>query len=149
MFGEDRPENLDELMENLARQMAQMQSLLDSMSPEMRRELEDLADSLLDVETMDELAQLAAAMERMYPMEDLRDQYRFLGDEPLTMTQAMDLMRSLQDVDDLERQLRDVLDRGSLDDVDMEKVEEMLGEEARRTLETLKNAAKSWKRRAT
>ena len=142
MFGEDRPGNLDELMENLARQMAQMQSLLDSMSPEMRRELEDLADSLLDVETMDELAQLAAAMEQMYPMEDLRDQYQFLGDEPLTMAQAMDLMRDLQNVDDLERQLRNVLDRGNIDDVDMEKLEEMLGEEARRTLETLKNAAR-------
>ena len=39
MFGDDPPRSFDELMEMLARQMGQMQSLLDSMSPEQRREL--------------------------------------------------------------------------------------------------------------
>ena len=48
-------------MDQFARQMSRMQSLLDSMSPEMRRELEEMTDSLLDHETLEELADLAFA----------------------------------------------------------------------------------------
>src|SRR5437762_10828923 len=46
-FFPDNPQSLDELLENMARSMAQMQQLLNSMSPEQRAQLQQLADSLL------------------------------------------------------------------------------------------------------
>ena len=41
MFGPNPPQSFDELMEMLQQQLAQMQSMLESMSPEARREMED------------------------------------------------------------------------------------------------------------
>ncbi|MEE8443523.1 MAG: VWA domain-containing protein, partial [Dehalococcoidia bacterium] len=141
LFGDNPPKDLEELMAQLTRQMAQMQSLMDSMSPGMRRELEDLMDSLLDSETAAELAQLAQAMEELYPMGDLRNQYPFMGEESLTLEQAMELMGQLQGLDDLERDIQDAIQRGNVDDLDPDKVEQLLGEEARRAVEDLKRIA--------
>ncbi len=138
MFGDNPPQNLEELMEQLAQQIAQMQSLMDSMSPDMRRELEGLMDSLLDPETMDELSELAMAMEQLFPMDQMRGQYPFMGEESMTMDQAMELMGQLQGLDELERQVQDVAQTGNIDDLNTDKVGELLGEEARRAAEALK-----------
>jgi uncharacterized protein with von Willebrand factor type A (vWA) domain len=43
-FGDNPPQNLDELVENLQNQIAQAQSLMDSLPPEIRQELQDLLD---------------------------------------------------------------------------------------------------------
>lgn len=137
MFGPNPPQDLDELMEMLAHQMGQMQSLMDSMSPEMRRELQEMTESLLDEETMDELVQLGMAMQQLYPMEEMRNQYPFVGEENLTMEQAMEVMGQLQGMDELEGQLQQVMRSGNVDDIDLDKVEELLGEEARRNMEEL------------
>src|SRR5207249_9025755 len=42
----DGIENVEQLAEHLQQQIAQMESLLNSMTPEMRRELEDMVDSI-------------------------------------------------------------------------------------------------------
>src|SRR6266550_3286959 len=44
-FGANPPKTLDELIQQLERQMAQMESLMQSLSPEMRQELQDLLAS--------------------------------------------------------------------------------------------------------
>ena len=103
MFGPNPPQSLDELMELLMEQMAQMQSLMESMSPEARQELQDALGAALDPETERELAQLASLMEHLMPMDELRRQYPFLGDDSLTLDQAMELMGDLQDMDELGR----------------------------------------------
>ena len=103
-----------------------------------------MMESLLDPEMLDELAEMTAAMEKIYPlwggvkMDDLRSQYPLLGEESMTMEQAMELMGQLQDLDELERQIKDVMQRGNIDDLDLDKVEELLGEKARRAVEQLK-----------
>ena len=137
MFGPNPPQNLDELMEQLMQQMAQMQSLMDSMSPEARQQMEDLLDSVMDPETRQEMAQLAALMEQLMPMDEMRRQYPFLGDESLTLEQAMQLMGDLQGMDELERAIQEAMRTGNLDEIDPEKLAEILGEEARRTWEQL------------
>ena len=138
LFGENPPQDMEELLDQLTHQMAQMQSLLDSMSPEMRSELEGLLNSLLDEETMREMAELAMNLEELYPMEELRNDYPFMGDESLTMEQAMELMGSLQDMDELERQIQEAIRQGNIDNLDLDKLEELLGEDARRVAEELK-----------
>ena len=137
MFGPNPPQSFDELMELLQQQLAQMQSLLDSMSPEMRRELEDALNAALDPGMQRQMAEFASLMEQLMPMDDLRRQYPFLGDDSLTMEQAMEMMRQFQDLDQLEQALQQALRTGNLDDVDPEKLAELLGDEARRAWEEL------------
>ena len=137
MFGSNPPQSFEELMERLQQQLAQMQSMMDSMSPEMRQELEDALNSALDPATQREMAEFASLMEQLMPMDDLRRQYPFLGDDSLSMEQAMDVMRQLQDLDQLEQSLQDAMRSGNLDDVDPDKLAELLGEEARKTWEQL------------
>ncbi|MBM10783.1 MAG: VWA domain-containing protein [Chloroflexi bacterium] len=142
MFGDNPPQSFDELMQNLQQQLAQMQSMMDSMSPEARREMEDALAQALDPETQREMAQFAALMEQMMPMDDLRRQYPFLGDDSLTMDQAMEMMRGLQELDQLEQSLQNAMRTGDLSDIDPEKLAELLGDEARRTYDELERLRK-------
>ena len=136
-FGPNPPQSFDELMEMLQQQLAQMQSLMESMSPEMRRELEDALEAALDPQMRQQMAQFAALMEQLMPMDELRRQYPFLGDDSMTMEQAMEMMRQLQDLDQLEQALQEAMRTGQLDDIDPEQLAELLGEEARRAWEEL------------
>jgi uncharacterized protein with von Willebrand factor type A (vWA) domain len=83
------------------------------------------------------MAQFASLMEQLMPMDELRRQYPFLGDDSLTMEQAMEMMGNLQDYDQLEQALREAMRTGNLEDVDPDKLAELLGDEARRAWEEL------------
>jgi uncharacterized protein with von Willebrand factor type A (vWA) domain len=130
-------ETLDQLLEHLQRQMAQMQSLLQSLSPEARDELRRMMDELLQDDSVRlELARLAAHMQGLRPPGELTERYPFFGDDPLSLQEAMGLMERLQQMDRLESQL----ERGSfrLDDVDRSLAEQVLGPEARHSLDQLR-----------
>ena len=136
-FGPNPPQSFEELMEMLQQQLAQMQSMMESMSPEMRRELEDAMEAALDPQMRQQMARFAALMERLMPMDELRRQYPFLGDDSMTMEQAMEMMRNLQDLDQLEQALQEAMRTGQLDDIDPEQLAELLGDEAKRAWEEL------------
>ena len=137
MFGDNPPQSFDELMDQMLQQLAQMQSLMESMSPEMRRELENALASALDPGMQREMSEFASLMEQLMPMDDLRRQYPFLGDDSLTMEQAMEMMRELQDLDQLEQALQQAMRTGNLDEIDPDKLAELLGDEARRAWEEM------------
>ncbi len=129
--------SLDELLEHLQRQMAQMQSLLQSMSPEAREELRQMMDALLQDDSLRlELARLSGFMQAMMPPSELTERYPFFGEDPLSMGEAMSLMEQLQRMDRLESQL----ERGSFrpDDVDRSLAQELLGPDARQALDQLR-----------
>jgi uncharacterized protein with von Willebrand factor type A (vWA) domain len=116
-----------------------MQNLLDSLPSEMRQQLQDLLmDKIGDPELRDEMADLAANLEYLYPQRDMRNQYPFRGDEEVDLTEAMQLMERMGDMDDLERQLERTQYGGDIDEIDEEKLRELLGEEAAETLDELK-----------
>ncbi len=143
LFGDSPPENLDELMDMLMHQMAQMQSLMDSLPPNMRDELmQAMNQALQDPEIREEMARLSALMDYMYPMDDLRQQYPFSGDEQLSFSEAMRLMEELQRLDEMERDIRAADRQGNLDMIDQDRLEQLLGEDARRDLEQLKEIQK-------
>ncbi len=142
LFGDERPQDLDELLEQLQSRMGQAQSLMNSMSSEMRQEIQQLMEEALDAETMSEMAQLAAAMNRLYPPDEMANRYPFLGDDSLTYDEAMELMGQLQNMDELEDQIREATRRGNLEDLDLDEVQELLGDDARRDLEQLQRIAK-------
>src|SRR5215510_3547019 len=122
-------DSLDQLLEQMGRQMAQMQSLMQSLTPGQRQQLQAMMQSLF-------------ARDELLPMDALRRPYDFKGDENVTLQEAMRLMEELQEMDQLERELRRARDPGDLDDINRQDVERLLGEEAARDLERLKELAK-------
>ncbi|MBK7725583.1 MAG: VWA domain-containing protein [Dehalococcoidia bacterium] len=139
LFGDNPPQSLDELISQMQHQMGQMQSLLDSLPGDMRQQLQDLlGDKVGDAELQQSLSELAQNLEYLYPMRDLRNQYPFRGDEEIDLQSAMNLMDQMQSIDELERQLERTQYGGEVDDIDADKLEELLGPEARETLDQLK-----------
>src|SRR6266446_3861586 len=119
------------------REMAQMQSLLQSLSPEAREELRQMMDALLQDDSLRlELARLSGFMQAMMPPSELSERYPFFGEDPLSMGEAMGLMERLQQMDRLESQL----ERGSFrpDDVDRSLAQDLLGPDARQALDQLR-----------
>ncbi|MFC2014958.1 VWA domain-containing protein [Chloroflexota bacterium] len=137
-FGDNPPQNLDELIENLQNQISQAQSLMDSLSPEARQELQDLLDSMLDDATKYEMAKMASYMERIHPNDRTRRSYPFSGEESISYDEAMKLMEELQKMDQLESQMREAQIDPSLDDIDETLLKEVMGEEAERELEAIR-----------
>ncbi len=139
LFGPKPPKSLEELIEQMQQQIGQMQSMLGSLPPEMRQQLQNLLSSkIADPELLAELNELAGELELLYPMRSLRSQYPFRGDEGLDITEAMNLMDYMQSLDGLEQQLERVEYGGDINDVDPNKVGELLGEEAKESLEQLR-----------
>ncbi|MBA2449304.1 MAG: VWA domain-containing protein [Chloroflexi bacterium] len=136
-------ENLDQLVEQLQQSMAQMQSLMDSMSPDQRRQLQEMMDAALqDPQLRQELAELAMNLGDLAPTDDLRRRYSFRGDEPLSLQEAMKLMGDLQGFDRLEKDLRNAVDEADLDAIDAEQLRRLMGDDAGDALEQLKQLRK-------
>ncbi len=135
--------SLDELIEQLQQRQAQMQSMLDSMSGEQRRELMQLMQSLVqDPGLRNQLAMLAANLEELRPMDDLRRRYPFRGEDSLSLDEAMQVMQDLQEMDRLERQMREAIDTADPNGVDREMLAKQLGEDAADQLDQLERITK-------
>jgi len=133
-------ESLEQLLEQMRRQMAQMQSLMQSMSGEQRGQLQDMMRSLLakDERLEAQLAQLAQMLNQVAPPGDLNRRYNFRGDDELTLQQALELMDQLQQMDQLEKQLRRARSPEDLEKIDGEQLAQLLGEDASRDFERLR-----------
>ena len=139
LFGDNPPQSLDELLAQMQQQMGQMQSLLGSLPGEMRQQLQDLlSDKIGDPELQQGLNELAQNLEYLFPTRDQRNQYPFRGEEQLDLDAAMELMRHMQSIDEVERQLERTQYGGEIDDIDADQLEELLGPEARETLDELR-----------
>ena len=139
LFGDNPPQSLDELLAQMQQQMGQMQSLLGSLPGEMRQQLQDLlSDKIGDPELQQGLSELAQNLEYLFPTRDQRNQYPFRGEEQLDLDAAMELMRHMQSIDEVERQLERTQYGGEIDDIDADQLEELLGPEARETLDELR-----------
>src|ERR671932_2026362 len=135
--------SLDELVEQLQQRQAQMQSMLDSMSAEQRRALMQMMQSLIqDPGLRNELAMLAANLEELAPMDDLRRRYPFRGEESMNLEQAMQVMQDLQEMDRLERQMREAIDTADPSSIDREMLARQLGEQAKDQLDQLDQITK-------
>jgi len=145
-WGQNFPgvESLDELLAQLGRQAGQLQSLLDSMSPGQRRQLQEMMSSLFmkDERLEAEMAQLAMHLDQLGLTEEFRRRYDFRGDDEVSMREAMKLMDELQQMEELERQLRRAQTPDDLEKIDPVDVQKLLGEESAQDLERLKELAK-------
>ncbi|MBI2865984.1 MAG: VWA domain-containing protein [Chloroflexi bacterium] len=134
------PPSLDDLTEEIQCRIAETQSLLASLPPEMREELESLMQELLrDPDLREEFAALASHLDAMTPLRPRVTEYPFQGQEEISWEQAMQLMDRLQEMDDLEKGLRRLQTGGDWDELDMELVKDHLGEEALQGVQALRD----------
>jgi len=145
-WGQNFPgvESLDQLIEQMGRQMAAMQSLMQSLSPEQRGQLDEMMrNRMLQDERLEaQMRQLAMNLSEFLPLDEMARRYPFQGDEEVSMQEAMRLMEQMQEMDELEREIRGVRALEDLDKVDRERVERLLGPEAAEDLQKLKDLTK-------
>ncbi len=135
-------QSFDDIIDQLAARMAAMQSLLRSMTPEQRAELESMMDALLrDDRLLVDLAQLASNLDLLLP-GGLGERVPFGGDEPLGLEGALAQIERLAAMDRLEDALSDVESPGDLASLDRGEVRDLLGDEAVRDLDTLDDLAR-------
>jgi uncharacterized protein with von Willebrand factor type A (vWA) domain len=141
-FGPNPPKNLDELMERLKQQIAQAQALLNSLSSEQRKDLQDMMDAMLDQGTLDEMGRLSSNLQALDPDFFPGMPYQFSGDESLSYDEAMKLMETLQKMDKLEEQLANSQYNQSSEEIDRELVSELLGEPSAEDLDAINSITK-------
>jgi uncharacterized protein with von Willebrand factor type A (vWA) domain len=137
-------ESLDDLLEQLGQRMAAMQSLMQSLSPGQRQQLDEMMRSLFlqDERLEAAMRQLGMHLSELLPIDEMAQRYPFQGDQELSLQEAMRLVEELQKMDALERELKGVRKLEDLDRVDADRVAELAGEEARRDLERLQEIAR-------
>lgn len=140
MFGDHPPQSLDELIEQMQQQMAAMQSLMMSLPTEQFEQLQSLMqDRFGDPELDKMLRDLSKELDFLSPGGR---RYRFRGDEDLDLAGAMDMMTQMADLDQLEESLQDARRSGRFDHVDVNKLREMLDDDAAESVEQMKNLMK-------
>jgi uncharacterized protein with von Willebrand factor type A (vWA) domain len=135
----DNPENLEELVDSLARRAAAAERMMRSMTPQQRQELADLmAGALEDMDLAREMAQLNAALRARRPDLDRRSRERMTGDQPMGAGEGTSALQDLADLDELDSTLGQDYPGASLEDVDEEAVRRALGRRAADDLRDLR-----------
>ncbi|MFP3907135.1 MAG: hypothetical protein ACLFWR_08895 [Acidimicrobiales bacterium] len=142
-FFPENPQNLDELLEVMAERMANMQAMLNSMTPEQRAQLQGLSEQLLeDMDLAFQADQLSRNLQQAFPDMGWNRSFDFRGQDPLGFAEAAEMMQELGDIDQLENLLRGATNPGALSEVDTDRAREMLGDDAARSLERMAEMAK-------
>ncbi|MGA9277309.1 hypothetical protein [Ilumatobacter sp.] len=142
-FFPENPENVEELLEQMAQRMAAMQAMMNSMTPEQRAQLQDLSDQLMgDMDLQWQMQQLSGNLQQMFPQMQWERSYDFEGQDPMGFSQAMQAMQDLGDIDQLENLLRNASSPSALAEADMDKVRNLMGDDAAKSLERLAELTK-------
>jgi uncharacterized protein with von Willebrand factor type A (vWA) domain len=142
-FFPENPQNVEELLEQMAQRMAAMQAMMNSMTPEQRAQIQQLSDQLMDdMDLQWQMQQLSGNLQQMFPQMQWNRSYDFEGQDPMGFAQAMQQMQELGDLDQLENLLRNASSPSALAEADMDKVRNLLGDDAARSLERLAELTK-------
>lgn len=134
------PQDLDQLLEQLAQRMAAAEAMFNSLSPDQQAQLRALAESLLeDLDLRWQLERLSGNLQQAVPGAGWQRSYSFGGDQPLSMSQATDLASQLGELDRMEEMLRSAANPAALSEVDLDQVRRHLGDDAARALDRLAN----------
>jgi len=134
----DNPETLDELLESIARRMAAMQAMMNSMSPEQREQLARLSQQFMDdMDLQWQMEQLSSSLQAQFGSFNAESSYEMTGDNPMSMSQALDAMAEMGRLDELEGMLDAATSPADLAEIDPDKIRETLGDDAASALEQL------------
>jgi uncharacterized protein with von Willebrand factor type A (vWA) domain len=146
-FFPDDPKTLDELLENMARRMAAMSSLLASMSPQQRAELMALAEQVMgDMDLAFEVDRLGSNLASLFPQMPWGDPMMGEGEGAQPLSATVDAMERLHDFEDLDRAMQGDYAGASLEDVDEDALRRALGEDAVGDLRRLKEIERALER---
>jgi uncharacterized protein with von Willebrand factor type A (vWA) domain len=146
----DNPENVDELIDSLARRAAAAERLMASLTPRQREELQGLmAQAMGDSGLAGKMAALTDNLQALRP--DLGwgrpgDRQRMRGEQPLGYGEAAGALQELADLDDVIEQLSQEHAGATLDDVDVESVERTLGSGAAADVQALQELERELER---
>jgi len=130
-FFPDNPQNLEELVDSLARRAAATERLLASLTPEQRDELAALmAQTMEDAGLAGEMQRLGSSLRQRRPDLDWTSSERMSGEDPMGLGDATTALQELADLSELEGALRQDYPGARLDDVDEEAVRRALGRQA-------------------
>ncbi|HEX2142486.1 MAG TPA: VWA domain-containing protein [Candidatus Limnocylindria bacterium] len=136
--------SVDELVDHLHRQASQMASLLSSMSPQMREELQQLMDDLLrDDRLRWDMARLGGNLQALRPDAPFGEPYPFSGDEPMGLVDALAAIDRQQQYDAMEQEMLAARDPDALDRLDPELLRDLGGDEAGDELDRLRELARA------
>ena len=143
-FFPENPQDVEELMDSLAQRAAAAQRMRNSMTQEQRDELDALAAQAFgSPELMQSLSQLDDNLRSLRPGEDWGSSEEFGGEEGLGLGDGTGVLQDLAELDDLAEQLSQSYHGSQMEDVDLDKLEKQLGEQASvdaRTLAELERA---------
>jgi len=127
----------DDLLRQLAQGMAAMRSLWQSMSADMRSQLEELLGAAFnDPGLQAAMNELAETLGQLMPMEGY--EHAISGDEPLTLAEALGLMDEMNQLSDMEDVVRSARNSEDLSALDREQVEQLAGPSAKQALDDLR-----------
>jgi uncharacterized protein with von Willebrand factor type A (vWA) domain len=137
-FFPENPQTFDELLEAMARRSMAMSRYLASLTPEQRAELASLMDDLMaDMDLSFQMSRLAANLRTLAPSLPW-DEPTPGGGEPMGLAEGLEAIDRLSRIEELERALAQDYPGASLEDIDPERLRELLGDEAARDLRRLR-----------
>jgi uncharacterized protein with von Willebrand factor type A (vWA) domain len=124
----EKPENVDELIDALARRSAAADRMLASLSPAQREQLAQLmSEALSDPDLASEMAQLSDNLRSLRPGLDRGPVQMRQGGQPLGYRDAVEAVAEISELEALQQQLAQTYAGATLDDVDIDALERHLG----------------------
>jgi uncharacterized protein with von Willebrand factor type A (vWA) domain len=137
-FFPENPQNVEELLDSLAKRAAAAQRFRNSLSPEQRAELDALAQQAFGSPAlMQALDQLDGHLQAARPGEDWDGSSEFSGDNPLGMGEGAQALSDIAELEQLAEQLSQSYPGATMDDVDLDALARQLGDQAAIDAKTL------------
>lgn len=145
-FFPERPKDVDELVDVLARRAAAGERLMRSLSHRQREELAGLMRQSLGGQLAGELSQLDGHLRSLRPDLNWRRGERVRGDQPLGYGEATGALGEIAELDGLLDQLDQDQPGATLDDVDVDVVARTLGRESADDVRRLRDLERELRR---
>ena len=130
-FFPENPRNTEELIDSLAQRAAAAQQFYNSLTPEQRAELDQLAQQAFgSPDLMNQLAQMDSQLRAARPGLDWDDAQSFSGDQPMGLGEGAAALRDISELEALSEQLSQQYAGAQMDDIDLDALARQLGDDA-------------------
>ncbi|GAC70409.1 vWA domain-containing protein [Gordonia soli] len=140
----ENPQSTEELIDSLAQRAAAAQQFYNSLTPEQRAELDQLAQQAFgSPDLMNQLAQMDSALRQARPQLGWGEGQDFSGDQQMGLGQGAAALRDISELEALSEQLSQQYAGAQMEDIDIDALERQLGDQAgvdARTLAELEKA---------
>ncbi|KYH44721.1 VWA domain-containing protein [Branchiibius sp. NY16-3462-2] len=127
----ENPQNIEELLDSLAQRAAAAQRLRNSLTPEQRAELDELAASAFgSPELMSQLSQLDSLLQDLRPDAGWGGSEAMDGEQGLGLGDGTGVLQEVAALDQLAEQLSQSYAGSQMADLDLDALDRLLGPEA-------------------